>query len=178
MRCGQHGHFAWRRADKGDVMEMTLYGTVLWFYCAFASLVLGAGMYEGFVIHPAWSRKPPESFAGFMGASINRLNIAAFWKPVAPLYALSSIGALVLAFRVGLQGTPLIVSSACAVAGVAWTLVYFRPRIERFLEKGGENAPADQLQSETRQWILLNWIRMALVAVSWWGALATLATHR
>jgi hypothetical protein len=158
-------------------MEMTLYGTLLWLYCVFASLVLGAGMYEGFVVHPAWSRKPPESFVGFMGAPISRMNIGAFWKPVAPLYALSGIGALVLAFRVGLQGTPLIVSTACAVAGVAWTLVYFRPAIERFLEKGGGDASAENLQSETRQWILFNWIRMALVAVSWWGALATLATH-
>lgn len=159
-------------------MELTLYGTLLWLYSMFASLVFGAGMYEGFVVHPAWSRKPPESFVAFMSAPISRLNIGAFWKPVAPLYALSSLGALALAFRVGLQGAPLILSSACAVAGVAWTLVYFRPTIERFLEKGGENASADRLQSEARRWILLNWIRMALVAVSWWGALTALTTHR
>ena len=158
--------------------EMTLYGTLLWLYAAFASLVLGAGMYEGFVVHPAWSRKPPESFAGFGGAHINRLNIAAFWKPVAPLYALSGLIALVLAFRVGLQGVPLILSTVCAVAGVAWTLVYFRPTIERFLVTGGAIVPAERVQSEVRRWILLNWVRMAMVAISWWGVLAALATLR
>ncbi|MGZ5195196.1 MAG: hypothetical protein ACXWJM_08745, partial [Ramlibacter sp.] len=68
--------------------EIALYAILLWLYAVLASLVFGAGMYEGFVVHPAWSRKPPESFAGFAGMHINRLNIAAFWKPVAPLYAL------------------------------------------------------------------------------------------
>lgn len=156
---------------------MDLYRTLLWLYAVLASLVFGAGMYEGVVVHPAWSRKPPESFVGFVGAPINRLNIPAFWKPVAPLYALSGLAALALAYRAGLQGAPLILSSTCAVVGVAWTLVYFRPTIERFLEKGGGNAPADRLQSEARRWILLNWVRMAMVAMSWWGALAAMATH-
>jgi hypothetical protein len=65
------------------------------------------------------------------------MNIAAFWMPVAPLFALSSLGALGLAFGAGTQGAPLIASSICAVLVVAWTLAYFRPTIERFLEKGG-----------------------------------------
>ncbi len=156
---------------------MTLYRTILWLYSVLASLVLGAGIYESLVIHPAWSCKPPESFVGFVGTPINRLNIAAFWKPVAPLYALSGLGALALALCVGLQEAPLILSSVCVVAGVAWTLVYFRPTIERFLERGGGNAPADRLQSAARRWILFNRVRMAMVAMSWWGALAALATH-
>ena len=150
---------------------MTLYATVLWLYAVMASLVLGASVYESLVVHPAWSRKPPESFVGFVGAPISRMNIPAFWVPVAPLYALSGIGALVVALRAGSPGVPLIVSVACAVSSVGWTLLYFRPTIERFLEAGGGITPADRLQSEARQWILLNWIRVAMVAVSWWGAL-------
>src|SRR6188474_1031169 len=106
---------------------MTLYATALWLYAVMASLVFGASVYESLVVHPAWSRKPPESFVGFMGAPISRMNIAEFWKPVAPLYALSGLGALVAAFQAGRPAVPLIVSAACAVSGVAWTLVYFRP---------------------------------------------------
>ena len=158
---------------------MTLYSTVLWVYSVMASLVLGASVYESLVVHPAWSRKPPESFVGFVGTPISRMNIPAFWIPVAPLYALSGLGALAVALvGEGESPTiPLILSTACAVAGVAWTLVYFRPTIGRFLEEGGENAPAKRLQSETRRWILLNWIRVAMVAVSWWGALRATAAH-
>ena len=59
----------------------------------------------------AWSRQPPESFVGFVGAPISRMNIAAFWKPVAPLFALSGLGALAVAFRAGTQGAALIASS-------------------------------------------------------------------
>jgi hypothetical protein len=106
------------------------------------------------------------------------MNIAAFWMPVAPLFALSGLGALALAFRAGTQGAPLIASSICAVLGVAWTLAYFRPTIVRFLEHGGGNTPADRLRSETRRWIRLNWIRTAMVAVAWWGATLAVLTTR
>jgi hypothetical protein len=157
---------------------MTLYATVLWVYDVMASLVLGASVYESVVVHPAWSRNPPKSFVGFMGAPINRMNIPAFWAPVAPLYALSGLGVLVMALRAGSPAVPLFVSAACAVSVVVWTLVYFRPTIGRFLEAGGGNTPAKRLQSEARRWILLNWIRVAMVAVSWWGVLWTTVAHR
>jgi len=156
---------------------MSVYATVLWFYAVMASLVLGASVYECVVVHPAWSRKPPESFVGFMGSPVSRMNLPAFWVPMAPLYALSAIAALAVALRAGSSGVPLIVSAVCAVSGVVWTLIYFRPTIARFLETGGGDTPAARLQSEARRWILLNWIRLALVAVSWWGALSATVTH-
>ena len=156
---------------------MTLYATALWLYAVMASLVLGASLYESLVVHPAWSRKPPESFVGFVGAPISRMNIPAFWVPVAPLYALSSLGALAVALWAGSLTLPLTVSAACAVSGVVWTLVYFRPTIGRFLETGGGNTPAKRLQPEARRWILLNWIRVAMVAVSWWGVFRAMAAH-
>jgi len=96
----------------------------LWFYSILASLVFGASIYETLVVHHAWSRQPPESFVGSVGAPLSRMNIAAFWKPVALLVALSGLGALALAFRAGTQGAPLIASSTCAVLVVAWTLAY------------------------------------------------------
>jgi hypothetical protein len=156
---------------------VTLYATVLWLYAVMASLVFGAGVYEIFVVHPAWSRRPPQSFVGFMGEPVNRMNLGAFWKPVVPLYALSGLGALVVALRAGGSAVALVVSVACAVSAVLWTLVYFRPAIVRFLEEGGGNTPAERLQSEARQWVVLNWIRVALVAVSWWGVVRSIAAH-
>ena len=156
---------------------MSLYATVLWLYDVMASVVFGASVYESVVVHPAWSRNPPESFVGFMGAPINRMNIPTFWVPVAPLYALSGLGALVVALWAGSPAVPLIVSAACAISVVVWTLVYFRPTIGRFLEAGGGNTPAKRLQSEARRWILLNWIRVAMVGVSWWGAVIATVSH-
>jgi hypothetical protein len=156
---------------------MTFYTTALWFYSVMASVVFGAGMYESVVIHPAWSRKPPESFVGFVGSSVGGMNIAAFWAPMIPLYALGALGTLALALRAGSREVPLILSAVCAVSALAWTLAYFRPNVHRFLEHGGGNTPAGRLQSEARRWVRLNWIRIALVGISWWGALTALATH-
>jgi hypothetical protein len=156
---------------------MTFYATALWLYAAMASVVFGASIYETFVVHPAWSRKPPESFVGFMEPPISRMNIPGFWKPVAPLYALCGLVAWIVARWVGSATVALTVSAACAIFVVAWTLIYFRRNIERFLEAQGGNTPADRLQSEARQWILLNWIRLALVVVSWCGALKATVAH-
>jgi hypothetical protein len=141
------------------------------------SLVFGAGMYECLVVHPAWSRQPPESLVGFVGSPVSRMNLPAFWVPVTPLYALSGLGALAVALWAGSRNVPLILSAVCAVAALAWTLAYFRPTIHRLLQDGAGNTPAGRLQSEARRWVRLNWIRVALVAISWWGALTALATR-
>ena len=77
----------------------------------------------------------------------------------------------------GKPGEAIIVSAVCAIAVVAWTLLYFRPTIERFLTGGGGNTPPERLQVEARRWIGLNWVRVGLIAISWWGALITLASH-
>jgi len=157
---------------------MTLYTPALWFYAVMVSLVFGASVYETVVVHPAWSRKPPESIRGFVGTPISRMNLPTFWVPVAPLYALSGFAALGLALWTGNQDWAIIASAACAIVGVVWTLVYFRPTVERFLGDGGGNSPADRLQIEARRWIGLNWIRVGLIAISWWGALSAIARHR
>jgi hypothetical protein len=154
---------------------MTLQTASLWFYSAMASLVFGAAVYEALVVHPAWSRKPPESFVAFMGTPVGRMNIAAFWIPVAPLFALSALASVGVAGMEGTLNRMLIASAACAVTAVVWTLIYFRPTITRFLEQQGGNASTERLQAETRRWIVLNWIRVVLIVVSWFGVLA--ASH-
>jgi hypothetical protein len=156
---------------------MSLYSTALWFYSVMVSLVFGAGLYETFVVHPAWSRKPPESIDGFVGSPVSRMNLPAFWAPVILLYALSALGAVAVALLAGRRDVPLILSALCALSALAWTLAYFRPTIHRLLQIGGGNIPSGRLQSEARQWVRLNMIRIALVAISWWGALTALATR-
>ena len=121
---------------------MTIYTITLWLYAVMASLVFGATIYETLVVHPAWSRNPPESFAGFV-VPASRMQIAAFWIPIAPAYALSGLAALALAFRAGTQDGPLVLSSLCAVLVVGWTIVYFRPNVARFLDMRGGHSPSD-----------------------------------
>jgi hypothetical protein len=151
---------------------MTLQTASLWLYSAMASLVFGATVYEALVVHPAWSREPPESFVAFMGTPVGRMDIAAFWIPIAPLFALSALASVGTAAMQGTLNPMLIASAACAVTSVAWTLIYFRPTVVRFLEQQGGNAPAERLQAEAQRWIVLNWIRVVLVAVAWFGVFA------
>ena len=122
---------------------MTLYTTVLWFYSVMVSLVFGASVYESLVVHPAWSRKPPESLVGFVGSPVSRMNLPAFWMPVTPLYALSGLGALAIALRAGSRDVPLILFAVCAVSTLAWTVAYFRPTIHRFFKTEAETLQPD-----------------------------------
>ena len=156
---------------------MTLYTTALWFYSVMVSLVFGAGLYECLVVHPAWSRKPPESLVGFVGSPVSRMNLPAFWVPVTPLYALSGLGALAVALWAGSRDVPLILSVVCAVSALAWTLAYFRPTIHRLLQDGGGKTPAGRLESRPGDGFGSIGFRVALVAISWWGALTALATR-
>jgi hypothetical protein len=70
---------------------MTIYTATLWFYSVLVSLVFGGGMYESFVLHPAWSRNPPESLVGFAGS---RMNPKAFWASPRPGCGFGSIGSV------------------------------------------------------------------------------------
>lgn len=146
---------------------MTLYGYTVGFYALMASLVMGASVFEALVVHPAWSRTPPESFVAFGRNAVSRMNFALFWAPVAGLYALSGIASVAAAYSSGVVNKCLMISAACAVAAVAWTLVYFRPVVTRFLEHGGGTAPAEQLRAAVRRWITLNLLRVTLVIASW-----------
>src|SRR5690349_21899242 len=101
---------------------MTLFTTALWFYSVIVSVIFGAGLYESFVVHPAWSRKPPESLAGFGGS---RMNLKAFWAPMIPFYGLSALCSLAVALSAGNRDVRLILSVACTVSALAWTLIYF-----------------------------------------------------
>ena len=101
---------------------MTLQTAALWLYSAMASVVFGAAVYEALVVHPAWSRKPPESFVAFMGTPVGRMNLAAFWIPVAPLLALSAVASVAVAAIQGTLNLILVASAACAITAVAWTL--------------------------------------------------------
>jgi hypothetical protein len=105
------------------------------------------------------------------------MNLKGFWAPMIPLYGLSGLAALAETLWGGNRDLRLILSVVCTLSALAWTLVYFRPNVHRFLEHAGGNTPAVRLQSETQMWVRLNWVRMALVAISWWGALTALATH-
>src|SRR4029450_13001591 len=112
---------------------MTLYAPVLWFYSVMVSVVFGASVYEALVVHPAWSRKPPESFRGFVGTPVSRMDLPRFWVPVAPLYALSGLGTLGLALLAGSLGRP---SSCRRCAPSRWLrgpCCTFVPRSSGFL---------------------------------------------
>ncbi len=134
---------------------MTLYAPVLWFYAVMVSVVFGASVYTkhwSCTPRGAGSRRNP--FAGSWERRCVRMDLPRVWVPVAPLYRAAwtrHAGARPFG---GKPGEAIIVSAVCAIAVVAWTLLYaFIPTIERFLTGGGGNTPPERLQVEARRWI-------------------------
>jgi hypothetical protein len=107
---------------------MTLYAPVQWFYAVMVSVVFGASVYEALVVHPAWSRKPsnPSRIRGHAGQSDGFAEVLGARGAAVRTEWTRHAGARAFGPK---PGGAIIVSAVCAVAVVAWTLLYFRPTI-------------------------------------------------
>lgn len=155
---------------------VALYTTFIWIYTTLASVILGATIYEALVVHPAWSRNPPRSLTSFNSDPDSRLDLPGFWVPISPAYALSGIVALMLAGVTRGLETRLVISAICALAAVIWTLVYFRPTVDRLIN-ATDVVPAAELPHIVGRWLSLNRLRLLLVVIAWWGAVRALAAQ-
>ena len=94
--------------------------------------------------------QPAESFVAY-GLTRRPDEYRGVLDPSNPLFALSALAAVVAATMQRTPNVMLIASAACAVTVVAWTLIYFRPTVARFLEQQGGNVHPERLQAEARR---------------------------
>jgi hypothetical protein len=90
-----------------------------------------------------------------------------FWSGATPVLGLVALAALLTSF-----GTPRphmiwrIASTGLLLIAVAATLLYFRPSIIHLVAEHGGGQPDDVIAAQMRRWVMLNWVRIAAVAVS------------
>lgn len=149
-------------------MEPSLRSLTLWVFIIWSCFTLGAGVYEAVAVWPLVASDPPRSLA----ASNTMLAVPAragmfFWSATTPGLGLVALAALVTSF-----GTPRphmmwrVASTGLLLIAVASTFLYFRPGIIHLVADHGGGQPDDVVAAQMRRWVILNWVRIAAVAVS------------
>ena len=149
-------------------MRSILTSLTFWVFLVWSCVVLGGGLYEAIAVWPLVASDPPRSLA----ATNQVLDVASragmfFWSWVTPGVGLVGLAALFTSF-----GTPRpemtwrIASTLLLLLAVAATLLYFRPIIISLVVGHGGGQPDDVVAAQMRQWVMLNWVRTAALAVS------------
>jgi hypothetical protein len=90
-----------------------------------------------------------------------------FWSWATPGLGLVGLAALLTSFGVPQpRRTWRIASAGLLLIVIAATLLYFRPTIIGLVVGHGGGLPDDVIVAQMRQWVMLNWMRDALLAVS------------
>ncbi len=149
-------------------MRSILTSLTFWVFLVWSCVVLGGGLYEAIAVWPLVASDPPRSLA----ATNQVLDVASragmfFWSWATPGVGLVGLAALLTSF-----GTPRplmtwrIASTVLLLVAVAATLLYFRPTIISLVVGHGGGQPDDVVAAQMRQWVMLNWVRTAALAIS------------
>jgi len=149
-------------------MRSILTSLTFWVFLVWSCVVLGGGLYEAIAVWPLVASDPPRSLA----ATNQVLDVASragmfFWSWATPGVGLVGLTALLTSF-----GTPRplmpwrIASTVLLLVAVAATLLYFRPTIISLVVGHGGGQPDDVVAAQMRQWVMLNWVRTAALAIS------------
>jgi hypothetical protein len=149
-------------------MRSTLPSLAIWVFLVWTCIVFGGGLYEAVAVWPLVAADPPRSLA----ATNQVLAVAGragmfFWSWATPLLGLVGLAALLTSFGTSRpHRTWRIASTVLLLAAVAATLLYFRPIIITLVVDHGGGQPDDEIAAQMHQWVMLNWVRIAAVAVS------------
>jgi hypothetical protein len=137
-------------------------------FLVWSCIVLGGGLYEAIAVWPLIAADPPRSLAvtNQVLAVAGRAGMF-FWSWATPGLGLVGLAALLTSF-----GTPRphrtwrIASTVLLLVTVAATFLYFRPTIISLVVNHGGGQPDDEIATQMRRWVMLNWVRATAVAVS------------
>jgi hypothetical protein len=137
-------------------------------FLVWACVVLGGSLYEAVAVWPLVASDPPRS----LEATNQVLAVPAragmfFWSWATPGLGLVGLTALLTSFGVPqAHRTWRITSTGLLLIVIAATLLYFRPTIIGLVVGHGGGLPDDVIAAQMRQWVTLNWMRVAVLAVS------------
>jgi hypothetical protein len=149
-------------------MRSILISLTFWVFLVWSCVVLGGSRFVTVTVWPLVASDPPRSLA----ATNQVLAVAGragmfFWSWATPGLGLVGLAALLTSFGVPQpQRTWRIASAGLLLIVIAATLLYFRPTIIGLVVGHGGGLPDDVIVAQMRQWVMLNWMRDALLAVS------------
>ena len=162
-------------AKVGRKMLQKITRILVWISVIAWSLWFGGLMYEMVVILPLWSSALPESVIEWNSRPQFVINPTRYYVPVAVTCVLSSVGAFITAWKVGKNWFWHLISAACAIATLGFTLIYFFSKNEVLFRNqyGGFNG--EKITAIANAWIAGNWVRVVIMAIGFLAALSALS---
>jgi Domain of unknown function (DUF1772) len=135
------------------------------------SLWFGGLMYETTVVMPVWSASLPTSVLEWNSRPDYVINPTRFFLPVALSCVFLSIAAAIAARKFVTRKFSLFLSAACSTGALVFTLAYFFSRNDVLFRGQGIGLSGEQISVIAYEWIFANWIRVAVMAVGFVGAI-------
>ena len=135
----------------------------LWWAVLGYAVWVGGTVFSMLVIVPLWSASPPESVREFFqGTNFNRTVGHFFGPPWMVLRNLPVLGALVAGWPYRIHRRYLLVSAACLLVAVVFTLAYVYRINEVLMIRAGGAAGPDEIRRMVRQWIFADRLRFGV----------------
>jgi len=128
-------------------------------------------MYEMVVSMPLWSSSLPESVIEWNSRPQYVINPTRFFVPVALTTVLSSALGLIMGWKSGNSRFWLALSAICAIATLAFTLVYFFPKNDILFRNQFTGLSGEEITAIAKAWIAGNWVRVGIMATGFFAAL-------
>lgn len=143
----------------------------LWITVAAWGFWLGGLIYETVVIMPLWSANLPNSVIEWNSRPNFIVNPTRFYLPTVITLILASLLATILNWKSSNHRIWLILSTICAVSAFVFTIIYFFPKNDILFRNQNIGLSGAEISTIAYNWILGNWIRIAIMFVGFFGAL-------
>ncbi len=157
-------------------MKQYIAQILVWISVVAWSLWFGGLMYEMVVILPLWSALLPESVIEWNARPQYVINPTRFFAPVAVATVFSSLASLVFGWKSGNRRLWFVLSAVCAMATLAFTIIYFFPKNEVLFRNQTSGLSGAEISTIANAWISANWIRTGIMAVGFFSALRAMNT--
>ena len=153
---------------------MTIVAIGLWALVIALGLQVGAGIFETRVLVPLWASDPPASLTTFHSQAIRPDSRRRLWIFLSPATTVICVFNLVLALsRHDGWREWWLAAVGCGLAVMVATFAYF-VLVLLYLSRVAARPP-ETVASTIRRWIMLNYVRAAVLTLGWLAALRAFA---
>lgn len=150
----------------------------LWISVAAWSLWFGGLMYEMAVVTPLWSANLPNSAVEWNSRPNFMLIPTPFYAPIAVTTILSALLAAIFGWKSGNRKVWLILSTVCAAATLAFTLIYFFPKNEVLFHNQNTGLSGEEITAIGNAWLRANYLRVAIMIIGFFAALKAFSSPK
>ena len=152
-------------------MARRLTRAFLWVSVLAGGILLGAKIFDLVVLAGAWSASPPESLRLLPYGSNYPVDTGIFFGPSSALLLISSVGAIISAWRSPLWFRALLTGTALSIFAILilTVLVFWPLDLELWAYAQDPTASAfsaSQIVSKAESWVHLDWLRVAVATIS------------